>query len=129
MKKLLFILSLFLISSTIFCESYKVTEVIGFVNYESNNALVQIENGQILDDNTYIWTGLNSFLTLETDKDIFVIKPMKKGYLRDFCVKKDKNNLILGSTLTKESIKNLKSDKYSKELGRASEAREDLEWE
>ncbi len=129
MKKV-FILALLMtvLSAAVFAEKVTVTAVEGKVTVLSGSEWVAVKEGMVLDLEDSINTGLNSFVAFDNGVSV---KPMRKGKLADLAAKAaDKSTLVLGSSLTKESIKTLAAvNKASDGAGRASEAKEDLDWD
>lgn len=129
MKKLLFVTALVsLFCTSVFAEKIKVQTVEGKVTFQNGNEWVSVKEGMILDTEDSINVGLNA--SIKFDNDLF-IKPMKKGKIAELVVRSgNRDTIILGSSLTRESIKTLASaDKASSAAGRASEAKEDLDWD
>ena len=129
MKKVLIFAALVsVMCASIFAEKLTVSAVEGKVTVLSGNEWVTVSEGMVLDTDTSINTALNSSVSFDNG---VTIKPMKKGKLSELVERSaSKTALIMGSSLTKESIKNLASvAKTSSDTGRASEAKEDLDWD
>ena len=135
-KKIILALVLAAVSVFAFAESgYKVTTVTGKVQFEAApGAWKDISKGDILSPSTVINTGLNSKLVLTMDNDTITIKPMQKGTIEKLLqtsgvVKsgaKGKLNVAKAETADDEVVK---SKGISTASSRASEAKEDLEWD
>ena len=129
MKKVLIFAALVsVMCASIFAEKLTVSAVEGKVTVLSGNEWVTVSEGMVLDTDASINTALNSSVSFDNG---VTIKPMKKGKLSELVERSaSKTALIMGSSLTKESIKNLASvAKTSSDTGRASEAKEDLDWD
>ena len=118
-----------------FCADYTVASVTGKVQYESApGTWKDIAKGDVLSASTVINTGLNSKLVLKCDDDTLTIKPMQKGAIEKILsssgvVKsgaKGKLNVAQAETADDEVVK---SKGISTASSRASEAKEDVEWD
>lgn len=126
MKKavLLFtVVSLFCVS--VFAEKLTVSVCEGKVTFLSGDNWLNVKEGIVLDTENLISTGLNASVVFDNGLSI---KPMKKGKIADL-IEAEQFGFILGSNLTKESIKELVAVDRTDKLGRASEAKEDLDWD
>ncbi len=118
-----------------FAGDYTVSSVTGKVQYESApGTWKDIVAGDVLSASTMINTGLNSKLVLTIDDDTLTIKPMQKGTIEKLLqtsgvVKsgaKGKINVAKSGTAEEKAVT---SKGISTASSRASEAKEDLEWE
>lgn len=114
--------------------SAKVVSVSGSVTYEASpDTWADVKPGmEILADST-INTGLNSSVTFTFEGKDVTVKPMKKGRVSDFAANSaTKSGVKLGSRVTSKDIASA-SEKSSKAVvtasSRASEAKEDLDWD
>ena len=136
-KKLFFVLALSLVmSASIFAagNSYKVKQVKGKVTYEATPGnWKSVSVGQELSASTVLNTSLNSSLVLTLDDDDITIKAMQKGTV---------DNLVASASGTAKvgAKKGLKSSSVAGEVSgkskgtatassRASEAKEDVDWD
>lgn len=129
MKKVLFVAALFsLFCVSAFAEKVKVESVEGKVTFQNGNEWVSVKEGMTLDTEDAINVGLNA--SVKFDNGLF-IKPMKKGKIADLATSSvNQNTIVLGSSLTRDSIKTLAAaNKVSSTTGRASEAKEDIDWD
>jgi len=129
MKKVLFVAVLVSVCcASIFAEKIKVETVEGKVTYQNGNEWISVKEGMLLDTEDSVNVGLNA--SIKFDNGLY-IKPMKKGKIAELTARNvDQNSFILGSSLTRDSIKALAvADKKSLTAGRASEAKEDLDWD
>ncbi|MCQ2572991.1 MAG: hypothetical protein MJ182_03755 [Treponema sp.] len=129
MKKVLVLAALVsVICGSAFADKVKVSSVEGKVTVLSGNEWVSVSEGMTLDTEDAINTGLNASVVFDNGVSI---KPMRKGKISELTTRSSSQaTLVLGSSLTKESMKNLAAvAKDSSTSGRASEAKEDLDWD
>lgn len=134
MKKLGIIFILMIGCFSLFATSYKVESVEGKVIYQlSPTEWKNIENGQELNSSTVIQTNVNSILVVSVDGLKFTIKSMQKGSIGKLVeLATSKKGITKGSYLkSSDVVENL--SKTSKSVvtasSRASEAKEDFEWD
>lgn len=134
-KKVILAVVFAVVAAYAFAADYTVASVTGKVQYESApGTWKDIAKGDVLSASTVINTGLNSKLVLKIDSDTITIKPMQKGTIEKLLstsgvVKsgaKGKLNVAKGETADDETVK---SKGISTASSRASEAKEDLEWD
>lgn len=135
-KKIIFAVLFALVSAVVFAEAgYTVTSVTGKVQYESApGTWKDIVKGDVLSGTAMINTGLNSKLVLSIDDDTITIKPMQKGTIEKLLqtsgvVKrgaKGKLNIVKSEGVEESTVT---SKGISTASSRASEAKEDLEWD
>lgn len=134
MKKFGIISILMIITSTFFATPYKVESVEGKVIYQlSPTEWKSIENGQELNSSTVIQTNVNSTLIVSVDGLKFTIKSMQKGSIEKLVeLATSKNGIKKGSSLKSSAVAS-GTNKTSKSVvtasSRASEAKEDFEWD
>lgn len=137
MKKFI---AVFLVAVTAMCAfaekkaTYKVVSVVGKVTYATAKGTWEdVTPGMEIAEGTEINTGLNSNLILTDSENVKItIKPMKKGLIQELAAATHiKTGVKVGSKVTKEEIDTTASNKKSVQTAssRASEAKEDLEWE
>lgn len=123
--------------SSVFAEKkaqYKVESVTGKVTYEASaNEWAPVTNGMMLEEGTMVNTGLNSTLVVVLDGAKTTIKPMKKGKLGELVALASKKGTVkVGSQITKSDVTDddTKTTKgVATAASRASEAKEDVEWD
>ncbi len=126
-KSIVFIALVTLLCGAAFAEKYRVTSVEGKVTVLSGTEWVSVSEGMLLDSEDTLNTGLNASVAFENGVSI---KPMKKGKIGDLVSRATaQSTMVLGSKLTKDSIKTLAAADKASTTGRASEAKEDLEWD
>lgn|SRR5574344_498740 len=114
---------------------YKVKSVTGKVTYEvSNDEWAPVTVGMFLDEGATVSTGLNSTLVVVLDGSTTTIKPMKKGKLGELiALASTKGSVKVGSKVTKSDITDDNEKTTTKGVStassRASEAKEDVEWD
>lgn len=118
----------FLVSAFAFAEKLQVSYVEGKVSFQSGNEWISVSEGMLLDTADFINVGLNASVAFDNGQSI---RPMKKGKIEDLLNKiTAKDTMVLGSNLTKDSIMTLAAVyKADSKVGRASEAKEDLDWD
>ncbi len=121
--------------SALFAASYKVESFTGKVTYEAApGKWVAVEDGQELSASTVIQTSVNSGLVLSLDGAKINIKAMQKGTIESLAsvASSGSSGIKKGSSL-KSSAVAADSGKTSKSVvtasSRASEAKEDYEWD
>ena len=121
--------------SSLFAAGYKVESFTGKVTYESApGKWTAVEAGQELSASTVIQTSVNSTLVLSNDSAKINIKAMQKGTIESLAAVASSGNsgIKKGSSL-KSSAVAADSGKTSKSVvtasSRASEAKEDYEWD
>ena len=123
------------VASSLFAAGYKVESFTGKVTYESApGKWVAVEAGQELPASTVIQTGVNSTLVLSLDGAKINIKAMQKGTIESLtAVASTGNSGIKKGSALKNSAVAADSSKTSKSVvtasSRASEAKEDYDWE
>ncbi|MCQ2596717.1 MAG: hypothetical protein MJ181_02625 [Treponema sp.] len=127
MKKSLLVAALVaVVSMSAFAEKLTVSYVEGKVTVLTGDEWISVSEGMVLDTEDSINTGLNAAVAFDNGDSI---KPMRKGKICDL-VKASSGSMVLGSKLTKESMKTLAAaNKTADGAGRASEAKEDLDWD
>jgi len=135
-KKIIFAVVFAIVSAVAFAEAgYTVTSVTGKVQYESApGTWKDIAKGDVLSGTSMINTGLNSKLVLSIDNDTITIKPMQKGTIEKLLQtsgvvkrgEKGKLNIVKGEAAEEVAVT---SKGISTASSRASEAKEDLEWD
>jgi len=134
-KKLILAVVFAVVAACAFAADYTVTGVTGKVQYESApGTWKDIAKGDVLSGTSMINTGLNSKLVLSIDNDTITIKPMQKGTIEKLLqtsgvVKsgaKGKLNVAKGEAAEESTVK---SKGISTASSRASQAKEDLEWD
>lgn len=126
MKKIFLILLVALFTSLAFAETYTVTVVKGEVYYKTGvSKYLNVEIDQELFDSSYLKVSPNSVLRIvdKNGKSYLVNKGI--GTLEKLLSRKNTNaviqNNVAGKTESKQAISTASS--------RASEAKEDLDWE
>ena len=121
--------------SSLFAAGYKVESFTGKVQVESApGKWVAVEEGQELAASAVIQTGVNSSLVLTLDGAKINIKAMQKGTIESLAAVAGSGNsgIKKGSSLKNNSVA-AGSEKTSKSVvtasSRASEAKEDFEWD
>lgn len=136
-KKLVVLAALsILFAAVVFAEGgYVVESVTGKVQYEvSPDTWKDVTVGMELSGSTVINTGLNSKLVLKNGDLTVTFKPMQKGTVEKLAASANagKNGIKKGAAVTKSSVdKDTNGSKKAVQTAssRASEAKEDLEWE
>ena len=122
-------------ATALFAASYKVESFTGKVTYESApGKWLAVTEGQELSASTVIQTGVNSTLVLSLDDAKISIKAMQKGTIESLSsVAAAGNGGIKKGSSLKNSAVAADSKKTSKSVvtasSRASEAKEDYDWE
>ena len=113
--------------------SYVVKSVKGNVKYEAEAGIKKaVKVGQTLSASTFVDVGLNSSLVLELDGEEITVKAMTKGALDKVAPAKTtstsglKSGGLRTSTVAKDTGV---SKSVSTASSRASEAKEDVEWD
>ena len=121
--------------SSLFAAGYKVESFTGKVTYESApGKWTAVEAGQELAASTVIQTGVNSSLALSSEGSKINIKAMQKGTIESLTsvAASGSAGIKKGSTLKNTSVA-ADTSKTSKSVvtasSRASEAKEDYEWD
>lgn len=135
MNKKLFVLIVLagLLSTSVFAANYVVESVTGKVTYEATPGTWKaVAVGQELTDATVINTGLNSSLVVTVDGTKVTIKAMQKGALDGLAsaaggVKGLKKGPAVAKDTTADATKTQKGVVTAS--SRASEAKEDLDWD
>ena len=122
-------------AASLFAASYKVESFTGKVTYESApGKWVAVEEGQELAASTVIQTGVNSTLVLSAEGSKVNIKAMQKGTIESLSSVASTGNsgIKKGSSLRSSAVA-ADTNKTSKSVvtasSRASEAKEDFDWE
>ena len=120
--------------SSLFAAGYKVESFTGKVTYEvSPGKWIAVEAGQELPASTVIQTGVNSSLVLSLDGAKINIKAMQKGTIENLTAVASTGTGIKKGSSLKSSAVAADTTKTSKSVvtasSRASEAKEDYEWE
>lgn len=133
MKKIILILTMIFSTAFVFATSFKVESVDGKVTYQSApNEWKTLENGQELSSSSVIQTSINSTLVVSENGSKYTIKAMQKGSIENLIELSTKGGIKKG-TIVKNSAVKSDTNKTSKSVvtasSRASEAKEDFEWE
>lgn len=129
-KNFLIALLVSLMGGAIFAEDFVVTKIVGNVNYEvSSGVWKTISIGDTITDQTVVDVGINSLLSLaDTEGTDFTVRAMKKGRLETLLAKG--TGLKKASTAAASSVRSGGlSSAVSTASSRASEAKEDLNWD
>ncbi len=134
MKKAISFLAALLMFGQVFATgSYMVKSVKGNVKYEAEAGIKKaVKVGQTLSASTFVDVGLNSVLVLELDGEEITVKAMTKGALDKVAPAKTtsagglKSGGLRTSTVAKDTGV---SKSVSTASSRASEAKEDVEWD
>jgi hypothetical protein len=134
LKSLVCVLFAIFAASSLFAAGYKVESFTGKVTYESApGKWTAVEQGQELSASTVIQTSVNSSLILTLDGAKINIKAMQKGTIESLASATSGNTGIKKGSSLKGSGVAAGSDKTSKSVvtasSRASEAKEDYEWD
>lgn len=133
MKKAISFLAALLMFGQVFATgSYVVKSVKGNVKYEAEAGIKKaVKVGQTLSASTFVDVGLNSSLVLEMDGEEFIVNPFSKGALDKVASAKTstgglKSGGLRASTVAKDTGV---SKSVSTASSRASEAKEDVDWD
>lgn len=131
MKKFLLFVCLFACGLA-FAESYTVKSVKGKAQFEvSPSKFEDVKVGQILSDTTVVNTGINSTIVITLNDKEFAIKPMQKGTVENVKEGK-KTGLSKGKKAETSHVaeaEEVNKAAVSTASSRASEAKEDYEWD
>lgn len=110
--------------------SYVVKSVKGTVKYEAEGGVKKVVKvGQTLSATTIIDVGLNSTLVLEMDGEEFTVKAMSKGALDKVAIGNSKGLKKGGAVAGGVKGDGGAGKSVSTASSRASEAKEDVEWD
>ena len=133
MKKAISFLAALLMFGQVFATgSYVVKSVKGNVKYEAEAGIKKaVKVGQTLSASTFVDVGLNSVLVLELDGEEITVKAMTKGALDKVASAKTSTGVLRSGgaragTVAKDSGV---SRSVSTASSRASEAKEDVDWD
>lgn len=134
MKKAISFLAALLVFGQVFATgSYVVKSVKGTVKYEAEAGVKKaVKVGQTLSASTFVDVGLNSVLVLDLDGEEITLKTPKKGALDKIAPARTtstgglKSGGLRASTVAKDTGV---SKSVSTASSRASEAKEDVEWD
>ena len=134
MKKFITVFfAILLMSCSVFAKTYKVKKIIGKVYHDDKTPIIKED---VLDDSTPINMGVNCKIYIMCIKDgyEYSLGPAKKGTVKNLIDEKmsKKNKFLIGSTVTKSDVSNedIKATKgISTASTRASEAKQDVEWD
>lgn len=130
MKKKIILAFLILFAGLLFAKDFTIVGVTGKVLYESSpNTWIEVSKGDILDSSSIISVGLNSKAVVKDEEGkTYSIKPMQKGRIENLIssVAKGKLNVTKGEVANYVTVK---SKGISTASSRASEAKEDLDWD
>lgn len=130
MKKFLTIVFAFILTATIFAESYKVKEVYGKVMFEDGTRIFE---GQELEGEASIKVFPQSYIILVQDGKLRKINASQKGTVNELYAKAFKSNGLKKMKIADASNIAPPSEGTRKGVAtaasRASEAKEDLEWD
>ena len=135
MKKLsIMLISLFVLCSSVFAGPYVIKEVVGSVTYEvSTGKFATLKEGMELEASTMVKTGLNSSIKVEFEGKIVTVRAKQKNTIQILFI----DNVPLKSGLKKQTIAKAdfadnatgKREGVATASSRASEAKEDFEWD
>ena len=130
MKKIITFLCVLFLGASLFASGYIVESFVGKVTY--NN--VQVEAGQELDDEEGILnTSLNSSVVLTFEGKTYTIKPKQKGTVKSlFALAAPTKGGLHKVQIAKSDAEDNADGKrkgVSTASSRASEAKEDLQWD
>ena len=132
-KAISFLVALLLFGQVFATGSYVVKSVKGTVKYEAEAGVKKaVKVGQTLSATTVIDVAANSSLVLEMDGEEFTVKPLSKGALDKVAPARTtstgglKSGGLRTSTVAKDTGV---SKSVSTASSRASEAKEDVDWD
>lgn len=132
-KKLFVIAMASLLSASVFAAgSYKVEKVTGKVTYEVNGTWKTVTVGQELASGTNVNTALNSTLVVNDGSASSTIKAMQKGTIDKLAAAGASKGGLKKASVANDKVAgkaNTAQSGVSTASSRASEAKEDLEWE
>jgi len=133
MKKIITFFSVLFLGTMLFALPYKIESVIGKVTYESPEGFIEVKAGDEFLGDAVIKTALNSSVVITFEGKTYTIKAKQSGSIE---------SLFIKSAPTKNGLKKqtiAKSDAIDYAIGvregvstassRASEAKEDFQWE
>lgn len=130
MKKFLTIIFAFILTATVFAESYKVKEVYGKVMFEDGTRIFE---GQELEGEASIKVFPSAYIILVQDGKIRKINSSQKGTVNELYAKAFKSNGLKKMKIADASHVAPPSEGTRKGVAtaasRASEAKEDFEWD
>lgn len=136
MKKIIavLVLAVTMVAGAFAKSTFKVLSVTGKVTYEASAGVWEdVTVGMELEEGVNINTGLNSTLIVSNEANAKItIKPMKKGLIQELAAANTKGSVKVGSKVTASDI-DTTAGKPKKSVqtasSRASEAKEDYDWE
>lgn len=136
MKKIIavLLLAVTMVAGAFAKETFKVLSVTGKVTYEATAGVWEdVTEGMELTEGVNINTGLNSTLVVANGSNTKItIKPMKKGLIQELAAANTKGSVKIGSKVTASDV-DTSASKAKKSVqtasSRASEAKEDYDWE
>ena len=130
MKKFLTIVFAFILTATVFAESYKVKEVYGKVMFEDGTRIFE---GQELEGEASIKVFPQAYIILVQDGKLRKINSSQKGTVNELYAKAFKSNGLKKMKIADASHIAPPSEGTRKGVAtaasRASEAKEDFEWD
>ena len=112
--------------------AYVVKSVKGKVQYEvAPGKMENVQVGQTLSASTFVNTGLNSTLVVTLNNEELTVKPMQKGTVEKVAVAANAGLKKGGSVVSSNVSGNADNSKagVNTASSRASEAKEDVEWD
>ena len=134
MKKYIILIFTMFLTGLLFARTYEVKSFTGTVSFDNGSGTFEpVKEGQILDEKGIIKTAKDSSVVIVSENEEATIPSMRRGVITEVfdafsnAPKSIKKNKIEKQKLITDSNTNKK--RISTAASRASEAKEDLEWD